>query len=417
MHGLDIANIRLFTHRQLSFLGFLFLLAPLFEPASFSHIPSLAPLSTLYTLGKVVAVIVIITMFARKGSFSPFNAAMILLSASIFCSTLINEGNLFVWVSTWGSYLSLVLLLSVALKSQHNEFFWAVFVLTTALSAVNLFSIIAFPEGVYSDGLLVNSKGDYFFWGQRNESIKIIIPSVLSSMILDYYAGKAISMRSVFALSVGVLECVVGYSATSTVALTLLVIGVAFVRFKPLRSILNSYTFMGIFLIGTISIVHFRITDVFASFLGDVLGRSATLTGRTIVWDLVSSLMDSTHTAFGYGVSGNQFLVFSNGLSHYAHAHDELLNIWFMGGIVALIIYLALIALASKPLFSMRKDRLASLIAVFLGCFYIVGFTEMISSLAFFFSLGIASNYGNICRKADYRREDFGLVGVMRDGQ
>ena len=172
-------------------------------------------------------------------------------------------------------------------------------------------------------------------------------------------------------------QCVITYSATSTVAFCAFLVLAALATSRKVRPLLNGLTFAACYVISCLLILVLKVQDLFAPLI-IALGKTVTFTGRTYIWDTTLSLFDSSHLLLGYGTSF-QFNIVYNGET-YPHPHNFVLQVLLSGGIIGIVLYAALIGLAVYALFKNRFDNNAAYISAAVGAMLLVGLMEPITN-------------------------------------
>lgn len=372
-------------------IGFGLLLAPLFKPASVAYVfpPWVAD---AYAVGLVVSGAVSLILYVALVRIEASSCLVLALGLSLLASTLANGDSFESWYGTrWPAYCVAALLAAVGFRKAKSEFLAALFALTMFLSVANAISMVLYPAGVYVPNQYT-PRSDCFFWGNRNTVYQLVLVSTGAGFLLGELYGRRFAILGIASLVIGAWQICMNFSATSCVALAVVAVCLAAVSFKKLRPFLSLPTFLGVYAAFFIGIVIARMQNYFAFFIEGVLHKDLTFTKRTGIWDRVFSVMDSGHWLQGYGVRSYRQLDFGD--FRAAHAHNELLNIWLMGGAVSIAFYAALIILATVRMVGKMSEYATAVIAVTLGGFLVVGLTESVSCTGLFIFLVAACCWG-----------------------
>lgn len=225
-------------------LLFAALLIPFFEPTGFIRgvVPEVAG---LFKVWRVATVAALVCLCIRHGSKDAFSLIAIAITALMFLSTLINEGAGRTWIYVqcfydWAPLLVSVLLVNYAYRDRMTELLWAILVVTGVLSICNTISVLGWPQGV-----VTGTREPSNFYGHKNASIDLALPSVGCSLLLDAQRGRRCSARSVALFAIGLVQCIVSYSATSVVALALFPVLFVAVQFRKTRPAVNGFSCFG----------------------------------------------------------------------------------------------------------------------------------------------------------------------------
>lgn len=261
-------------------LLFAALLIPFFEPTGFIRgvVPEVAG---LFKVWRVATVAALVCLCIRHGSKDAFSLIAIAITALMFLSTLINEGAGRTWIYVqcfydWAPLLVSVLLVNYAYRDRMTELLWAILIVTGVLSICNTISVLGWPQGV-----VTGTREPSNFYGHKNASIDLALPSVGCSLLLDAQRGRRCSARSVALFAIGLVQCIVSYSATSVVALALFPVLFVAVQFRKTRPAVNGFSCFGAYVVAAVLLMGVKIQELFAPIIVGVLGKTVTFTLRT----------------------------------------------------------------------------------------------------------------------------------------
>ena len=135
-----------------------------------------------------------------------------------------------------------------------SDFLIAIFAVTGTLSLGNTISAVVYPEG-FSVGApqVVN------FYGHKNISIDIILPSVLTALILSRTYSRRFAPVVGLMIALGIAQCVITYSATSAVAFCAFLALAALANSRKVRPLLNGLTFAACYVISCLLILVLKV--------------------------------------------------------------------------------------------------------------------------------------------------------------
>lgn len=381
-HWLDALEGKLVTiDRRLVVAFLVVLIAPLFRPDLLSHVDD-KTFVNIYKYWGLVSGVCSVALFVILGRRGPFAYTAVLLIASVLLSTFIFGGKINRWFVYWLPSATMALLVASTCRCFYRELLMAVLAVTLVLEIFNFGSVLVFPEGMWETDKV--AKSGNFFFDHRNNAYKLLFPMLLCSALLDQLRSKRVGVRTVLLTVLAYAQVLLAPSATSLVALTLLVVFFLLVQWEIVRRVVNGFTLLAASFFSFIFIVVLRFQDALSFFVVDALHKNLTFTGRTFVWDKVFEMFDDVfHILFGYGVSGYKDLVIDG--RPYSHAHNEFLDVWLNGGLVAVVFLLLMLFLLSRALFELRTRREVAILAVAVGAYYVIGLTEPIISVSFLF--------------------------------
>ncbi|MCU7584841.1 O-antigen ligase family protein [Adlercreutzia muris] len=358
------------------------LLFPFFEPVGLRHVIS-PVFGTIYLVMQVVAIAVIAVLYVFRTPKDKFSLLAIAIVAFMFLTTVANErlGRLWIytqWFYDWAPVAAAVLLTAYARYTDSGkirELLWAVMLVTGLLSVVNLISVFLWPHLIDP-----GTRAMLNFYGHKNSSIYVALPSVGASLMLDALAGRRCSVRSALLYIAAVLQCLISYSATSVATLFVLAALMVVVQFRGARPFVNGLSCLGACGILSLLIMVGPVRGLFSPLIEGILGKTLTFTGRTFIWDSVLDLVAGKRLLVGYG-SSIRFNIVAQGIP-YSDPHSFLLYLWLSGGIVGFVLCAALLVLAVEALYRCRRGYPAAVLAVVVACFLVIGLMESLITIA-----------------------------------
>lgn len=374
-------------------LAFALLLLPFLEPRGLNYLVS-DSWGTVYAALRAVSGIAIMVLFLLKARRSWPTWLALGVAGVALLSTALNSGLSVSWVYgqwflDWYPLAAGMMLVAIAGERRFGELLYGALAVTAILLVMNFVFVLIWPDGIY----LESAADSFTLFGHKNMTIFLALASICCSMVLDSRSGKVCSLRTVALYLVSLVQCAICYSATSLVALILVAITFILVLSRKLRPLVNSAVVGAVYATVTLGVVVFRLQDIAAPIIQNVLGKTTTFTGRTYVWDLVMSMMDGPHLLLGYGTAPRFHLATSGFVYH--HAHNDVLAALISGGAVALVLYLALVLWVIVLLFACRRSLSSAKMLVILVGFFTVGLMEPLYTICWGFVLGVAYFVGS----------------------
>lgn len=348
-------------------------------------------------VGILISVVASLVLYLAMKRIDLFGALVLAYLASMMCSNMLNGGSIESAVFEHGPLAAAALLAAALMPKRKKALLVAVLLLMGSYTVLNFLVVAFLPVGSCD---LYPWPGQTFL-AYKNSCCRFFFPAIMASLLLDSARCKFVSARSIVLIAISAVQSVLLDSATSILALLAFTLVVLLLRMRRLRSFLNLWTYIAMYIIGFASMVLFRIQDIIAPMLG-IMGRDITFTGRTRIWDRAIELIDSDHVLFGYFGAPQSLFVFPDG-QVVGTAHNAILDILVWGGFIALILFASIIAVVACRLFRQRRDRTAALLSLYLGSFLFMGLTEYITCVPLFLFLGIA--YGWKDEKYSYLPE------------
>lgn len=367
-------------------LLFLLLFKPVVtEPIEWSGISRYISWDVLDAIALVLSVVVLIIYVARM-RFDVFGVLVLALFAITALATFVNKGDLGFWAMESVPCVAAALVVGVGWRYCHEHMVMGAMIASMIYLGLNLLFLLLRGE-LASMGSL-----DVLFFGYRNITFRVGIPAFGCSLVLDSFKSKKPSIRSWCIFLLALFELVVAYSATSVCALLAMGLVVLLSRVVKLRRVCNGLTFFCLYLMSFVGIVVLRLQVYLGFIIENILGRTASFTGRTDIWDAAFGLLGGTHGLLGYGQSYIWNAIVLNGMP-FQHAHNELLHFALLGGVVAVLIYIALLAVVAVGLFRVRGDFGSGVLAATLFAYFIIGLAEVTFFPSSFFMLAVMFYY------------------------
>lgn len=357
-------------------LMFALLLIPFYPPTGFFNVLGLDYSSALLVL-QISSAIVALFLGAVRKRLDIFSCIALAIMAVMFLSTFLNEGFGRRWIYVqcfldWMPLAVAVLMVGYARQRHMTDFLVALLVVTGFLSICNTVSVLAFPDGFNFGG-----REPFNFFGHKNSSIDIVLPSIVCSLLLDRRQGRHLSARSVMFAAIGCVQFLVSYSATSVIAILFFFTLLALCRLPRIASLINGFSLLGGYAVTVVLLMVMKVQELLAPILVGVLGKTTTFTLRTFVWEGVLSMMTPEHLLLGYGASVRFSLFFNDYL--YNNAHNFFLHVLVSGGLIGVVLYCILIFLAASKMVSSRVSSTVATAAF--GCLLVVGLMESLITI------------------------------------
>jgi Lipid A core - O-antigen ligase and related enzymes len=274
----------------------------------------------------------------------------------LMINTMIHGGNLYDCVKAAFSIMAVALLYDM-LEGFKLEFLEAQLFCFEIVIYINLFTEIAYPDGLYQ-GTLYSAN---WFLGYYNTHTRYFIPALMIAYIYKDYTGK--KMRIYFLTAAIFLSALLVWSGGTIAALGIM--SIVYIFFKNRTGIFNYYNYWLIHLVFFVLVIVMKLQNYLRWFIDGVLGKWSSLTGRMLVWQAGLELVGRSFI-FGYGVEGDEARQ-----RHFlwaVHSHNQLLEILCQGGIIYLILMLMIVGTAGKCLGRNRSSETVKVISIaFLG--------------------------------------------------
>lgn len=288
------------------------------------------------------------------------NVSVLMLIITFFCltlniSTAFNQGYYF--GAVYGQLFLIVgicCFFEVQMKKDKEQFLLCLYQYCYLTIILNFASILIFPQGLYAD-IRGISETNYLL-GNYNSFICKILPALCVGYHL--LQKNIIKIKNYLLLWL-IVMFTYAYVQSITSILGITIFGSFLLLFnnKISRILYNSIFYSGSALYLAYYLV-FRHAGIIFLFITKLTGKSITLSGRTVLWDKMVSLL-SESPILGFGVYRNTDLIEYFGLDYAGHAHSLLLQILFQTGIVGGLLWVMLILITINDLLKTSFNQIS----------------------------------------------------------
>lgn len=339
----------------------------------------------------ISSLVILFWMFAVKRKLSVIVLVIGLQQGYLLLRTFIAGGAVRDCMLSVVAVLSVVMLYDVALEK------WEVFLSSQlfcfeVVIYINLVTEFLFPNSMYvpriEQTLHVSSK--YWFLGFYNSHIQYFLPALMIAFLYKVETGKwKRTVMLTIAIYISILKV---WSAGSII--TIFGMTVVYLIFKNRTKVFHYYNYWILHLLFFVFGILFKIQIVFSKLVDAILGKWHSLELRMSLWDkCLGDIM--MKPVFGYGIEYPIELEKRVGMDWASYTHNQLLDIMYKGGIINLVLFIAIIIIAGKNVYRYRDTVESKIIAsVFLGC-CINGLVEVPVS-SFVMGMFVIAYYSNI---------------------
>lgn len=314
----------------------------------------------IYALQIVLATYFLFDLFVLKdaklnkktwvlfGLFTAFNFTYIVsdLNAGVILQTLtINLRRYLIMVG---------MLVYVEQKNEKRkiELLNSLYYYLSVLMIINVLCYICFPNGIarmsmFSDeGYLTWSDSVGFLDADNRVSLFCLLYFFITNTYVKLRRCNKNKKNRIIILSytLVVLNIIFSRSGSGIIALVILLICQLLIRYKKIWSTLLSWKgilaisiFIGLFVSGKFSGI--------LVILGTIFNKGSTLSGRTVIWrEAIDKIAKAPILGYGTLEGGAFFKVGT----YTWYSHNQYLDIWLQGGIICLIILMAIVVFLNK---------------------------------------------------------------------
>ena len=237
------------------------------------------------------------------------------------------------------------------LKRKQKDITNIIFYILLIFVALDFFSIVFFPDGLYSTSLTWNewstSYEAQWIYGNKNNRIYWYIILIMTSWERYVINGKSKFWPTVISI-ITIFTMILVKSSTATTVAVIVGIGilVSVYKKKELRLNINTYVLVGICFVVTLMILAGA-----ASFLRPIVegifDKDMTFSNRSEVWQQ-AILLIIQKPLLGWGVTDSETATGLLGSLTFVNAHNQVLNCLWQGGIILFAIFLCIILCTAR---------------------------------------------------------------------
>lgn len=347
-----------------------------FKPAYFSTIHSI---DMFYDIFRIISAVYIIAIYTfKKVKLSQYTKVLIFYRLYILIIVLLKGGDILTWFNRSSMIIFVCLIVEYNLAKNAKRTISALKDILSTLIFINL--ITWKPDGLYTND--VNGK-KYCFLGLRTRIADSVFPAVCIAFIDSKFGKLKSNLKGWVVYIAAYITFLLEWVATAFLGINLL--GILFVSTKTkLMNRLHPGMLAGIALLANISIVFFRVQNLFAFIIVGILNKSLTLTGRTFIWDSAMEVIKNS-IVVGYGETLNGTFAFYEW--QFWQGHSQLIQTLHDGGIIGCILFVYLNWIVVKELMKYRNHNFTKMISATLFIIYIMMITEIYGYYPYFYVL------------------------------
>lgn len=293
-------------------------------------------------------------------------------------------------------------LLTTALVTEYYmqqnplKYLHAVLILLTILIALDIFSIILFPNGMYASEMYT----ECWFLGYKTARVRLAtMPVVMVAAIISIKKYNKLNFKfwllSVMALVDTLLSQNMGGVIIIALMLLLLFLLYGFKHEKTRLTVLKLFNFkfcLVIILILTVAVNIMQILSFFEPIMQAVAEKNTSMIARTRIWTTCIQLFqESPLVGNGYVLSR----VFANlvGFPEATQPHSLVLAVLVYSGLIGFLFFLIIINKALSYVNTRNENSASPVCAVYIICILVHGIISMHLFAQFFFAAMVMLYY------------------------
>ena len=240
----------------------------------------------------------------------------------------------------------------IGIISDEGKFFKWAYKISITCTLLNTISAIIFPHSMYVDA---TGAATVFLLGGDNSTIRLYILSIMFGVLYNFFHKKKYIIP-LFAILNLTLFAFLRDIATAKLMIVAIIAFLVLLEVKDIRLLTPTFAILFNALIFFTVVIMQSISN-FYIIIFQALGRNATLTSRTILWNIsLKWILD--RPLFGYGyLDDDSFNLMvkertTTGLYNTGNPHNTYLTLLMAGGVVLFAFFVLILVKTSK----MSKD-------------------------------------------------------------
>jgi len=320
---------------------------------------------------------------------SPALWCLLALHGVLIAMTLIYRGATGYWLN-WAAGLALCLLLDMGLQRERGATLEAFSLALLTWLLANLPVRILIPWGLNgpdSNPLFVPE----WVIGNRVIYYRLAFPALAFEMIRAQREEGRYTLRTLLVFAVVTATVALQRGGTALLGYALLLGMLAFFGRRALPRYALPITMLGVSVLLFVGLHFFRIQELFAVLIQRILHKDMTLTYRSDVWsEAVDVIRRYPITGVGYlPLSYMRELFHSTPETPLNHTHNQVLELLFHGGLLALLPFIGMTAWGSREALRHRRSPAVKTAAILLMVFLFMGTVDIFHTDPLYYPLFI----------------------------
>lgn len=355
-------NAQVNTGNIKTVIGFLFTF-PFLKPTYFMAFDRY---DDLFNILRIVSFSIITTYyFVIRRRSSPIAILIVFMHAFVLINTYFQGGDIYTCAKDSFPIVAIILLYDILINDDIDSFINSQLLCFEIVIYINLLTQFLYPGGIIVLKAAFKSvSSKWWFLGYYNTYTPYFIPAVVFSLL--YFHRTGLYIRTTALISAVVLSSLMAKSGGNTLAIVIMV-GV-YLIFGNLTLVFNYYNYWLIQVVFYFYIIIMNAQNKFGWLLNDILKKTSSLKGRMLLWKRTINILKKS-IWIGYGTRNGIYRVHETRVGAWAiYAHNLILELVYQGGLIYLMMFIALIILAGNKMMSKRDNEVACIISIgFLG--------------------------------------------------
>ena len=341
------------------------LLLPYIEPQLFKR-EGFEIVDKLFLVCKLMSTVVLAYMYFNRKKYRLFGTVflMTLVQGITFIATIYNHGSVTRFLGPALISVSMIMLGELIFETDWMKF---LDYLEKYLGLLFVLNIITFVMKMACINPFFSARST--FLGIDNRWIYFYLPWVIVAFINSYVKKGRVDFKAWMIYICSFISLAIVWSTGAMVAFMSL--PVAYFCKKYIRSDIRikkpAQLMYVLILIVNVLLVTGMILDFFSPVIINLLHKDITLSGRTLLWDVVVNLLKEK-PFFGMGVQSHlfdmEYFYVNSGYCSACevnHPHNTILNVAYHGGLIAAAIFILVVYIAVSKIDRIKNKELTTI--------------------------------------------------------
>jgi len=366
---------------------------PFIEPRMFNEMPFWMELHVheIYNLARYFALLgIIFYNFIRiKAKYSPITKLVILYFLLMVWSTFINGGALRTAITySFGACGICIFADLFICKYGVNKYCQYMSRLLLVYVMINCTTIWLYPSGLYSGTLVDLNRTQNWFLGYKNSHIYLYLPCLFFVFIIGVQKKQRISWKYILFALIVLASIIISESTTSLVLMLCFCTYLIFCFKREYLMFENPFIQYVCILITNYALVFMDIVSLLQNFIRAIFDKYSTIKSRTIIWKNALRYIKES-PLMGNGIEDYEVSL----TKIYGQAHNKLLDVTYVGGIVGLLCFVLILVYIMHLLTKVEKRKQIKICTITLLCYNILFLTEAQRDNPLYFAVLVSIYY------------------------
>lgn len=328
---------------------------------------------------QVISLIYMFIIYIYKSRMSSFFFLVLFFIMMRAFSSIINQISIYHVITQSISLLLSVLFVELLAVKNPKVLINSMFVALLGSNLINFVSIHFMANGFYLDTSFIPRK--VYLFGIANQQGIVLLFSLGLFLIVLKISNGVKKIAAIVGIICVMINCFTLKSATLLITSSLLLVLILFFLNTKLYKYISIKTMLVVYYLVWFLTVFVKISKYMSFLFVNILGKSADLSYRTILFDNAINLIKAKPW-LGYGVRDGLYLYRNIGIAIVRQSsHNLFLQILIEGGIVSLFIFTAILFTSAKRLSKFHDDYFSSVLSISIIAILILSLSEVFGGL------------------------------------